>query len=187
MKVLARYHTNHPEPKKKAEFFWFLKDKNYQDPDPVEHQNWRNEKEMKEASYANELKILENFKETRNEWFLKGEKKKRSRKATPKVQVEEGSSSQPKKKHQKKSVENMLVDESEEEDEAEAEVNVEGDVRLSPESAKFFKSLSEYNAETEKAAGDEGDNEDKSSSSSSDEDIDETERAERIRAEIEKE
>ncbi|MFS7994368.1 hypothetical protein Hanom_Chr12g01105111 [Helianthus anomalus] len=140
---------------------------------------------MKEASYADELKILENFKETRNEWFLKGEKKKRSRKATPKVQVEEGSSSQPKKKGQKKNVETMLVDESKkDEDEGDAEGD---DVRLSHESAKLLKSLNEYNAETEKTAGDEGDNEDKSSSSSSNEDIDEIERAERIRVEIEKE
>ncbi|KAJ0503176.1 hypothetical protein HanHA300_Chr11g0421371 [Helianthus annuus] len=92
LKVLARYHKNHPESSTKADFFGFIKDKNYQDPDPVDHQKWRNEKEMKEASYADELKILENFKETRNEWFLKEEKKKRSRKTTPKVQAEEGSS-----------------------------------------------------------------------------------------------
>ncbi|XP_022024300.1 circumsporozoite protein-like [Helianthus annuus] len=115
---------------------------------------------MKEASYADELKTLASFKETRNEWFLKEEKKKRSRKTTPKVQ---------------------------EEVEAEAEVNVEGDVHLSPESTKLLKSLTDYNAEIEKTAGDEGDNEDKNSSSSSDEDIDETERTKRIRAEIEKE
>ncbi|XP_022019242.1 glutamic acid-rich protein-like [Helianthus annuus] len=189
LKQLARYHLNHPEPSTKAEFFGFIKDKNYQDPDPIDHQKWRNDKEMKEKSYADELKTLEGFKETRNEWFLKEEKNKRSGKSTPKVQAEEGSSSQPKQKRQKKNVETMLVDESEEEDEgeAEAEVNVEGDVRLSPESAKLLKSLTDYNAETEKTAGDEGDNEDKSSSSSSDEDIDETERAKRIQAEIEKE
>ncbi|KAF5809708.1 hypothetical protein HanXRQr2_Chr04g0160471 [Helianthus annuus] len=190
LKVLARYHINHPEPKTKAEFFGFIIDKNYKDPDPIEHQKWRNDEEMKEASYADELKTLANFKETRNEWFLKEEKKKRSRKSTPKVQVEEGSSSQPKKKRQKKSVETMLVDESDKEDEAEAEaeVNVEGDVRLSPESAKFLKSLNKYNVETEKTVGDEeGDDVDKSSSSSSKEEIDETERAERVRAEIEKE
>ncbi|XP_022025105.1 DNA ligase 1-like [Helianthus annuus] len=186
LKQLARYHPNHPEPSTKAEFFGFIKDKNYQDPDPIEHQKWRNDEEIKEASYADELKTLASFKETRNEWLLKEEKKKRSRKTTPKVQVEEGSSSQPKRKRQKKSVETMLVDESEEEDEAEceAEVNVEGDVHLSPESAKFLKSLNEYNAEKEKTAGDEGDNEDKSSS---EEEIDETERAKRIKAEIEKE
>ncbi|MFS7919121.1 hypothetical protein Hanom_Chr03g00209131 [Helianthus anomalus] len=50
LKVLARYHTNHPEPSTKADIFCFIKEKNYQDPDPVDHQNWRNEKEMKEAS-----------------------------------------------------------------------------------------------------------------------------------------
>ncbi|MFS8023876.1 hypothetical protein Hanom_Chr16g01456641 [Helianthus anomalus] len=154
------YHTNHPEPSTKAEFFGFIKDKNYQDPDPVEHQNWRNEEEMKEAGYAAELKILENFKETRNEWFLEGEKKKRSRKATPKAQKEEGSSSKPQKKHQKKVVETMLVDESEEEDEA---------------------------VDEEKVAGDEGDDVENSSSNSSEEEIDETERAKRIQAEVEKE
>ncbi|MFS8019432.1 hypothetical protein Hanom_Chr15g01403711 [Helianthus anomalus] len=188
LKQLAKYNPNHPKPSTKVEFFGYVKDKNYQDPDPINHQNWRNDKEMKEKSYTDELKVLENFKETRNEWFLKEEKKKTSRKATPKVQAEEGSSSQPKQKRRKKSVETMLVDESDKEDEAEAEANVEEDVRLSPESPKFFKDLNEYNAEPEKAAGDEeGDDEDKSSSSSSDEEIDENERAKRIRAEIEKE
>ncbi|MFS7918500.1 hypothetical protein Hanom_Chr03g00201921 [Helianthus anomalus] len=38
LKQLARYHLNHPEPKKKADFFFcFIKDKNYVDPDPVNH------------------------------------------------------------------------------------------------------------------------------------------------------
>ncbi|XP_021971806.1 microtubule-associated protein RP/EB family member 1-like [Helianthus annuus] len=149
---------------------------------------------MKEKSYADELKILESFKDTRNERFVKEEKKKKSRKATPKVQTEEGSSSQPKKKRQKRSVETMLVDESEEEaeaeDEAEAEteVYVERDARLSPNSAEFLKSLNAYNAEKEKAAGEEeGDDAEKSSSSSSDEEIDETERMRRIQAEVAKE
>ncbi|KAM0070555.1 hypothetical protein Hdeb2414_s0001g00014511 [Helianthus debilis subsp. tardiflorus] len=121
LKVLARYHKNHPESSTKTEFFGFIKDKNYVDPDPVDHLKWRNEEEKKEASYVEELKILANFKETRNEWFLKEEKKKRSRKTTP------------------------------------------------------------------KAAGEEGGNEEESSSSSSEEEIDETERAKRIQAEIEKE
>ncbi|MFS7947491.1 hypothetical protein Hanom_Chr06g00548881 [Helianthus anomalus] len=44
LKVLARYHTNHPEPKTKAEFFGFIKVKNYQDPDPIDNQKWRNDK-----------------------------------------------------------------------------------------------------------------------------------------------
>ncbi|XP_022042208.1 cylicin-1-like [Helianthus annuus] len=78
--------------------------------------------------------------------------------------------------------------EAEGEIDAEAEVNVEGDVRLSPNSVEFLKSLNAYNAEKEKAAGEEeGDDVEKSSSSSSDEEIDETERARRIKAEIEKE
>ncbi|MFS7997518.1 hypothetical protein Hanom_Chr12g01142721 [Helianthus anomalus] len=34
LKQLARYHLNHPEPKKKAEFFCFIKDRNYVDPAP---------------------------------------------------------------------------------------------------------------------------------------------------------
>ncbi|KAJ0752415.1 hypothetical protein HanPI659440_Chr09g0324081 [Helianthus annuus] len=89
LKQLDKYHPNHPKPSSKVEFFGLIKDKNYQDPDPINHQNWRNEKEMKEKSYADELKALAGFKESRNEWFLKEEKKKKSRKATPKVQVEE--------------------------------------------------------------------------------------------------
>ncbi|XP_022003847.1 general transcription factor IIF subunit 1-like [Helianthus annuus] len=186
LKQLARYHPNHPEPSSKVEFFGF-KDKSYQDPDPINHQNWRNEKEMKEKSYADELKVIKDFKESRNKWFLKEEKKKRSRKATPKIQVEEGSSSQPKRKRQKKTVETMLVDDSDKADEAEAEVNVQGDVHLSPDSAKLLKDLTK-DFTTEKTAGDEeGDDVDKSSSSSSDEEIDEIERAKRIKAEIEKE
>ncbi|KAM0049792.1 hypothetical protein Hdeb2414_s0008g00290111 [Helianthus debilis subsp. tardiflorus] len=62
LKQLARYYPNHPEPSTKAEFFGFIKDKNYQDPDPIEHQKWRNDVEMKEASYSDELKTLASFK-----------------------------------------------------------------------------------------------------------------------------
>ncbi|MFS8007291.1 hypothetical protein Hanom_Chr14g01259251 [Helianthus anomalus] len=187
LKQLARYHPNHPEPSSKVEFFGFIKDKNYQVPDPINHQNWRNEKEMKEKSYTDELKVLEHFRKYRNEWFLKEEKKKRSRKATPKIQVEEGSSSQPKRKRQKKTVETMLVDEPDDEAKVEAEVYVEGDVHMSPNSAKLLRDLTK-DLTNEKVAGDvEGDYGDKSFSSSSDEEIDETERARRIKAEIEKE
>ncbi|XP_035843192.1 FK506-binding protein 5-like [Helianthus annuus] len=177
LKQLSRYHPKHREPSSKVEFFGFIKDKNYQDPDPVNHQNWRNEAEMKEAGYADELKILEKFKDSRNEWFVKEEKKKKSRKSTPKVQQEEGSSSQPKKRR-KKTVETLLVDEpDEEEPEAEAEAETE-----------LLKDLNVFNAAKEKEAGvEEGDDGDKSSSSSSDEEIDETERAKRIEAEIAKE
>ncbi|KAM0064535.1 hypothetical protein Hdeb2414_s0003g00104081 [Helianthus debilis subsp. tardiflorus] len=82
--VLSRYHKNHLESTTKAEFFGFIKDKNYKDPYPVDHQKWRNDKEMKEKSAVDELTKLADFKETRNEWFLK-EEKKRSRKTTPKV------------------------------------------------------------------------------------------------------
>ncbi|XP_022007499.1 inner centromere protein A-like [Helianthus annuus] len=153
---------------------WMLR----MDPDPVDHQKWRNDKEIKERSAAYELAKLTDFKETRTEWFLKEEKKKRSRKTTPKVQVEEGSSSQPKKR-QKKVVEKLLVDEPEEE---EPVADAEGDhVRLSPESEQLLKSLKE-SFEAEKAAGEnEGDNEEKSSSSSSESEIDKTERLKRIK------
>ncbi|KAJ0648810.1 hypothetical protein HanLR1_Chr15g0577071 [Helianthus annuus] len=92
LKQLARYHPNHPEPKIGAEFFSFIKDANYVDPDPVDHQNWRKEEEMKEAAYADEPKTLEEFKPTRNDWFVK-ETRRRRRKVTPKVQEGEGSSS----------------------------------------------------------------------------------------------
>ncbi|KAJ0783807.1 hypothetical protein HanLR1_Chr01g0024611 [Helianthus annuus] len=182
--VLSRYHKNHPESKTKAGFFGFIKDANYKDPDPVDHQRWRNDKEMKEPSAADELTKLADFKETRNEWFLKEEKKKRSRKTTPKVQVEEGSSSQPKMKRKKKVVETMLVDEPEED---ETEADTERDqVRLSPESERLLKALNE-SFEADKATGEEGDNEEKSSSSSSESEIDENERLKRIRADIERE
>ncbi|MFS7966492.1 hypothetical protein Hanom_Chr09g00774351 [Helianthus anomalus] len=62
---------------------------------------------MKESSAADELKTLEGFKNTRSEWFLKDEKEKKKRggKRTTKDQVEEGPSSQPKSKCQKKTVE----------------------------------------------------------------------------------
>ncbi|KAJ0782590.1 hypothetical protein HanLR1_Chr01g0010001 [Helianthus annuus] len=183
--VLTRYHKNHPESKTKTNFFGFIWNKNYQDPDPVDYLRWRNNEEMKEKSAAYELAKLAAFKETSNQWFLKEEKKKRSRKTTPKVQAEEGSSSQP-KKHQKKVVEILLVDEPEEE---EPEANVEGDhVRLSPESDRLLKALKESFEveEAAKATGEEGDNEEENSSSS-EEDIDEIERLERIRADIEKE
>ncbi|MFS7963122.1 hypothetical protein Hanom_Chr08g00734441 [Helianthus anomalus] len=100
LKQLGRYHPNHPEPKVGAEFFGFIKDANYVDPNPVDHKNWRNEEEMKEAAYAEELKILEEFKNIKNEWFVK-ETGRRRIEATPKVQEGEGSSSKPKKKQKK--------------------------------------------------------------------------------------
>ncbi|MFS7946623.1 hypothetical protein Hanom_Chr06g00538571 [Helianthus anomalus] len=81
---------------------------------------------MKEDGYADELKILEEFKGTRNDWFVK-EQKRTGRKATPKGKTEEGSSSQPKKR-QKKVTKTLLVDEPDEEEpepEPEREVEVE--------------------------------------------------------------
>ncbi|KAJ0752545.1 hypothetical protein HanPI659440_Chr09g0325581 [Helianthus annuus] len=182
--ILSRYHKKWPEPKTKAEFFGFIKDANYEDPDPVNHLKWRNDKEMKEKSAADELEKLAKFKETRNEWFLKEvkEKKKKGGKRTPKVQTEEGSSSQPQKKRQKKVVKKMLVDEPEED---ETEADAERDQgRLSPESERLLKSLTE-NLEAEKASGEEGDNEEKSSSSL-EEDVDETERWKKVISEKEK-
>ncbi|XP_022024560.1 histone-lysine N-methyltransferase 2B-like [Helianthus annuus] len=122
---------------------------------------------MKEKSYADELKILKEFKGTRNDWFVK-EQKKRGRKATLKAQIEEGSSSQPKKR-QKKAAKTLLVDEPVVEAEVEAEAE----------------------AEKEKAADDEeGDDVNKSTtslSSSSEDEIDETERYKKVMFVVEKE
>ncbi|MFS7906665.1 hypothetical protein Hanom_Chr01g00061911 [Helianthus anomalus] len=60
------YHKNWPEPKTKTEFFGFIKDEKYEDPDPVNHLKWRNDADMKEKSAADELTKLAEFKETRN-------------------------------------------------------------------------------------------------------------------------
>ncbi|XP_035842227.1 glutamic acid-rich protein-like [Helianthus annuus] len=123
---------------------------------------------MKEAGYADELEILEKFKDTRNEWFVKEEKKKKSRKSTPQVQAEEGSSSQPKKR-QKKNVETMLVDEPDEEEPVtNVEENQESDID------DVLKNI-DYELEADKVVDEGvGADEDKSSSSSESE-IDETE------------
>ncbi|MFS7904620.1 hypothetical protein Hanom_Chr01g00038241 [Helianthus anomalus] len=120
---LSKYTKNWPEPKK-TEFFGYIKDDKYEDPDPVNHLKWRNDAEMKEKSAIDELTKLEEFCETRNDWYMKeeNEKKKKGGKRTPKAQTEEGSSSQPQKKRRKKVVETLLVDEPEED---ETEVNVE--------------------------------------------------------------
>ncbi|KAF5796159.1 hypothetical protein HanRHA438_Chr08g0360381 [Helianthus annuus] len=72
---LSKYHKHWPEPKTKTEFFGFIKSANYEDLDPVNHLKWRNDEEMKEKSAADELTKLAEFKETRNEWFTKEEKK----------------------------------------------------------------------------------------------------------------
>ncbi|XP_022040456.1 histone H1-I-like [Helianthus annuus] len=192
LKQLARYHPNHPEPKIGAEFLGHIKDVNYVDPDPVDHQNWRNEEEMKEAAYAEELKTLVEFKTTRNDWFVK-EPRRRGRKTTPKVQEGEGSSSQPKKK-QKKVAKTLLVDEPEVEEPA---VNVEENPYAGIEEVMLdlgdleTEQAVNVEAQKEKVIDDiEGDVVDKdttSSSSSSEDEVDETERLKRIQAETEKE
>ncbi|MFS7968149.1 hypothetical protein Hanom_Chr09g00794091 [Helianthus anomalus] len=121
---LSKYTKNWSEPKK-TEFFGSIKDDKYEDPDPdpVNHLKWRNDAEMKEKSAIDELTKLEDFCETLNDWYSKveTEKKKKGGKRTPKVQAMEGSSSQPQKKHRKKAVETLLVDEPEE-DETEANI-----------------------------------------------------------------
>ncbi|MFS7962502.1 hypothetical protein Hanom_Chr08g00727361 [Helianthus anomalus] len=169
---LSKYHKNWPEPKTKIEFFGFIKSDNYEYPDPVNHLKWRNDAEMKEKSAADELTKLAEFKGTRNEWFTKEEKEKwkRGGKRTPKVQTEEGSSSQPQKKRKKKAVETMLVDESEED---KTEANVEGNQdQLSPKTERLFKSI-DYNLEVREAAGEKVvDDKEKSSSDKEESDID---------------
>ncbi|XP_022024607.1 uncharacterized protein LOC110924943 [Helianthus annuus] len=88
LKNLVKYHPNHPEPDLVIENFGLLRDANYVDPDPENHQNWRNQEEMKEALYAVELKILQNFKGTKNEWYVK-QSGRRRRFATPVAEGEE--------------------------------------------------------------------------------------------------
>ncbi|XP_022007594.1 troponin T, skeletal muscle-like [Helianthus annuus] len=208
IKQLVRYHPNHPEPKVDVVFFGAIKDANHVDPDPVEHQNWRNEAEMKEAAYAEELKVLAEFKNTKNEWYVK-ESGRRRRKATPIVKEGEGSSSKPRKK-QKKAATMSLVDEPEEDNpvvtaEKEQVAATEDDpfntdvlfdtdvLETGPEIvADVDKVVNvESQKEKEKIVDDvEGDDVDKSttsSSSSSDDGIDEIESRKRIQEEIEKE
>ncbi|XP_035830769.1 proteoglycan 4-like [Helianthus annuus] len=209
IKQLVRYHPNHPEPKVSAEFFGFIKDANYVDPDPVDHQNWRNEAEMKEAAYAEELKVLEDFKNTKNEWYVK-ETGRRRRKATPIAKKDEGSSSQPKKK-QKKAAKTSLIDELEEDEQV---VTVEKETVIAAEDDPFnvddlfdtdvLETGPTVVADVDKVVtveaqkgkdkvvddieGDDVDKDTSSSSSSSDEEVvDETERRKRIQVEIEKE
>ncbi|MFS7904239.1 hypothetical protein Hanom_Chr01g00033781 [Helianthus anomalus] len=96
---------------------------------------------MKEKSAADELTKLEDFVETRNDWYTKEEKEKKKRggKRTPKVQTEEGSSSQPQKKRKKKTVETLLVNEPEE-DETEANVDKDQE-QLSPKTEHLMKDI----------------------------------------------
>ncbi|KAJ0542476.1 hypothetical protein HanOQP8_Chr09g0324931 [Helianthus annuus] len=209
LKQLVNYHPNHPEPTLVVEPFGCIKDAKYVDPDPVNHQNWRNEEEMKEAMYADELKILENFKTTKNEWYVK-EFGRRRRLATPTAEQGEGSSSKPKKK-QKKTARTMLIDEPEEDNpvvdvEKEQDVNAEDvpsntdvliDIDMLETGPDFVANVvqtvtAEVQKEKEKVIDDiEGDDVDKdttsSSSSSDDEVVDEAERQRRMKEEIEKE
>ncbi|MFS8026449.1 hypothetical protein Hanom_Chr16g01486831 [Helianthus anomalus] len=126
---LSKYHKHWPEPKTKTEFFGFIKDANYEDPDLVNHLKWRNDEEMKEKSAADELTKLAELKETRNAWFTKEEKKKRSRTRTPKAQAEE---------------------------EDETEANAEKDQgRLSPDTEQLMRDI-DVTLETGEAAGEKG-------------------------------
>ncbi|KAF5808636.1 hypothetical protein HanXRQr2_Chr04g0147801 [Helianthus annuus] len=197
LKQLVKYHLNHPEPTLVVESFGFIKDVKYVDPDPVNHQNWRNEEEMKEAIYADELKILENFKTTKNEWYVK-ESGRRRRLATPTAEQGEGSSSKLKKK-QKKIARTLLIDEPDEDNpvvdvEKEQDVTAGEDVLIDTDmfetGPEFVANVvqvvtAEVQKEKEKIVDDiEGDDVDKdttSSSSSSDEEVvDENERQHRI-------
>ncbi|XP_021975239.1 uncharacterized protein LOC110870360 [Helianthus annuus] len=209
IRSLARYHPKYLEPTKAAELFGAIKDSNYQDPDPENHEHWRNEAERKEKGYAEELKILKNFISKRSEWFL-NEQKKKTRKATPTVKQVEGSSSHPRKK-QKKAATMSLVDEPEEDnpvvtaekeqvaatadDPFNTDVLFDADLlETGPEIVANVEQVVNVEAqkEKEKVADDiEGDDVDKSTTSSldsSDEEVvDETERLRRIQEEIEKE
>ncbi|XP_021985530.1 RNA-binding protein 33-like [Helianthus annuus] len=208
LKQLVKYHPNHPEPTLVVEPFGFIKDVKYVDPDPVNHQNWRNEVEMKEARYADELKILKDFKTTKNEWYVK-ETRRRRRMATPIVREGEGSSSQPKKK-QKKAAQTLLIDEPEEDNpvvsvEKEQVVTAEDDpfnvdqlfdrdvLETGPKIVADVNKVVNVESQKEKekivedVEGDDVNKDTTSSSSSSDDGIDEIESQKRIQEEIEKE
>ncbi|XP_021979553.1 uncharacterized protein PF13_0277-like [Helianthus annuus] len=208
LKQLVKYHPNHPEPTLVVEPFGFIKDIKYVDLDPVNHQNWRNEVEMKEARYADELKILKDFKTTKNEWYVK-ETGRRRRMATPIVREGEGSSSQPKKK-QKKAAQTLLIDEPEEDNpvvsvEKEQVVTAKDDpfnvdqlfdadvLETGPEIVADVNKVVNVESQKEKekivedVEVDDVNKDTSSSSSSSDDGIDEIESRKRIQEEIEKE
>ncbi|KAJ0668970.1 hypothetical protein HanPI659440_Chr17g0695691 [Helianthus annuus] len=158
----------------------------------IDHQNWRNEEEMKEAAYADELKTLEEFKTTPNDWFVK-ETRRRGKKVTPKSQEGEGSSSQPKKK-QKKVAKTLLIDEPKvEEPVVTAEEDPYADIDQVMLNVDDLVSEQAVNVEAEKEKvlddfeGDDVNKSTTSSSSSSDEEIDENERLRRIQEATEKE
>ncbi|XP_035838210.1 serine/threonine-protein kinase GIN4-like [Helianthus annuus] len=155
---------------------------------------------MKEALYAAELKIIQGFKPTKNEWYVK-ESGRRRRLVSP-VAEGEGSSSKPRKK-QKKKAETMLIDESEEEvpevnieeeQEAASVAHIEIETDLFTTEADFVDRpvTSEVQKEKEKVIDDvEGDDVDKDTTSSSSgsgfEIVDAKEREKRMREEVEKE
>ncbi|KAJ0829147.1 hypothetical protein HanLR1_Chr00c0030g0695341 [Helianthus annuus] len=195
LKNLIQYHPHHPEPELVVNNFGLLLDADYADPDPVNHQEWRNEAEKKDPMYIVELKIIQGFKPTKNVWYVK-ESGRIRRLATP-VAEGEGSSSQPKKK-QKKKVQTLLVDESEDDipaadAEKEQEVNIGDDFMLNTD---VFETGPEVVADVDKEKGKladdvEGDDVDKdttsSSSSSEFEMIDPRESERRRKEELEKE
>ncbi|XP_022024970.1 eukaryotic translation initiation factor 5B-like [Helianthus annuus] len=202
IRALAKYHPKHPKPTKSAELFGAIKDGNYQDPDPENHEHWRNAEERKEKGYEEELKILKGFISKRSEWFVKEEKKK-SRKTTPNVKSGEESSSHPKKK-QKKASSMSLIDEPDEdvpatnvekEQDVTAAENIIINEDLFTTDTDFVENVVQTvtsDIQKEKVIDDiEGDDVDKdttsSSSSSDDEVVDEIERERRMREEAEKE
>ncbi|XP_021985315.1 glutamic acid-rich protein-like [Helianthus annuus] len=157
---------------------------------------------MKEAAYAEELKILKDFKNTKNEWYVK-EIGRRRRKATPKAQKGEGSSSQPKKK-QKKAAKTSLIDEPEEDEQVvaaeEDPFNVDAHMLFDSDVLETGPTVvaevdQVVNVEAKKGKekviddieGDDVDKDTTSSSSSSEEEVDETERLRRIHEATEKE
>ncbi|XP_021971678.1 glutamic acid-rich protein-like [Helianthus annuus] len=128
---------------------------------------------MKEKSAIDELTKLEDFCETRNDWYTREEKEKKKkggkRTPTPKVQAEEGSSSQPQKKRKKKTVETLLVDEPEED---ETEANVEKDQeQLTPKTERLLKDIDDT-LEAEKAASKKVVDDEEKSLSGSEDDVD---------------
>ncbi|XP_022007617.1 uncharacterized protein LOC110906855 [Helianthus annuus] len=145
--------------------------------------------------YAVELKIIQGFKPTKNEWYVK-ESGRRRRFATP-IAEGVGSSSQPKKK-QKKKIQTILVDEPEDDIptddvEKEQEVSTGEDFMLDTDVFETgTEVVADVDKEKEKTVDDiEGDDVDKDTTSSSSmsefEMVDTRESEKRMREELEKE
>ncbi|XP_022031498.1 intracellular protein transport protein USO1-like [Helianthus annuus] len=178
LKNLVKYHPHHPEPELVIENFGLLRDANYVDPDPENHQNWRNQEEMKEALYAVELKIIQGFKPTKNEWYVK-ESGRRRRLATPVAEGED------------ESEEEVPEVNIEKEQEAASVAHIEINIDLFTSDA-YFVDIVDIQQEREKVVEDvEGDDVDKDTTSSSSgsvfEVVDAKERERRMREEVEKE